>query len=116
MALSKDYSDYSKAESAYDMIQEATLKDVFGGYMICAVNGQRLLSDAALADKADLILMVPVESLQVMVLHHFHMPMLDCLVQTGNPTRVRRTSKTNSTTEWVIEEVHLVTHGGPFPV
>ena len=42
--------------------------------MICARNGQRLLSDAVLADKADLILMAPVESLLIMVAHHLQMP------------------------------------------
>ena len=69
--LGKIYSDLGQAESAYDMVQNATMKEVEDGYIIESHDGRRLLNDDTLDDKADLVLMTPVESLLVLLPRHF---------------------------------------------
>ena len=49
--MSKIYEDYGLAESAYDMVQNATVKEVKGGCVILTHDGHQLLSDATLEDR-----------------------------------------------------------------
>ena len=54
------------------MVQNATVKEVKDGYAIVSHDGHRLLLLSK--DKADMLLMTPVESLLVLVPHHLGMP------------------------------------------
>ena len=56
------------------MVQNATLKEVEDGYAIVAHEGSRVLGETLLEDKADIVLMIPVESLLILVSHRLHMP------------------------------------------
>ena len=57
--LSKIYSDLGKAESAYEMLQDASMKEVEEGHVIVSTRTLRALGDSALEDKADVVLTTP---------------------------------------------------------
>ena len=61
--LSKIYDDFEPAESAWEMLKDVTMKEVKGGYVVLSNQSLKILGDHALDDKADVVLMTPVESL-----------------------------------------------------
>ena len=63
-----------KAENAYGMVQNATLKEVEDGYAMVSTCGSRVLSETTLEDKAHVVLMTPAGSLLLLVPHRFNMP------------------------------------------
>ena len=65
--LSKIYDDFEPAESAWEMLKDVTMKEVKGGYVVLSNQSLKILGDHALDDKADVVLMTPVESLLGMV-------------------------------------------------
>ena len=58
--LSKIYDDFAPAESAYQMIQNAAMKEVRDGYAI-ATDKSRVLGAFSLEDKADIVFTIPIE-------------------------------------------------------
>ena len=71
--MSKIYSDFAPAESAYEMMQNITMKEIRDGYVI--VNAEsRVIGDDPLEDKADVILTIPVENLLMLVPNKTHLP------------------------------------------
>ena len=72
--LSKIYEDFGKAENAYEMLRDASMKEVKGGYVIVSTRTFKVLGEDALEEKADVVLMIPVESLLDMVPPRLSMP------------------------------------------
>ena len=72
--LSKIYDDFEPAESAFEMLKDVTMKEVQGGYVVLSNQTLKILGDYALDDKADVVLMAPVESLLDMVPFQVSMP------------------------------------------
>ena len=72
--LSKIYDDFEPAESAFEMLKDVTMKEVQGGYVVMSNQTLKILGDYALDDKADVVLMAPVESLLDMVPFQVSMP------------------------------------------
>ena len=72
--LSKIYDDFEPAESAWEMLKDVTMKEVKGGYVVLSNQSLKILGDYALDDKADVVLMTPVESLLGMVPIHVSLP------------------------------------------
>ena len=72
--LSKIYDDFAPAESAHEMLTGATMKEVRTGYVIVSTQTLKVLGDFTLEDKADVVLMSPVESLLDMVPFRLSMP------------------------------------------
>ena len=72
--LSKIYDDFEPAESAFEMLKDVTMKEVQGGYVVLSNQTLKILGDYALDDKADVVLMAPVESLLDMVPVRLSMP------------------------------------------
>ena len=72
--LNKIYSDLGRAESAYEMLQDASMKEVEDGYVIVSTRTLKVLGDDALDDKADVVLTTPVESLLDLVPSRLSMP------------------------------------------
>ena len=50
-----------------EMLKDVTMKEVKGGYVVLSNQSLKILGDHALDDKADVVLMAPVESLLGMV-------------------------------------------------
>ena len=65
--LSKIYDDFAPAESAHEMLTGVAMKEVKEGYVIMSTQTLKVLGDFTLEDKADVVLMSPVESLLHMV-------------------------------------------------
>ena len=65
--LSKIYDDFEPAESAWEMLKDVTMKEVKGGYVVLSNQSLKILGEYALDDKADVVLMTPMESLLGMV-------------------------------------------------
>ena len=72
--LSKIYVNLGKAEHAYEMVPDASMKEVKDGYVIASSKSSQVLRENALDDKADIVLMTPVESLLILVPFRLHMP------------------------------------------
>ena len=72
--LSKIYADFGPAESAYEMLKDVTMKEVRAGYVILSTQTLKVLGDDALDDKAEIVLMTPVESLLDLVPSRLSMP------------------------------------------
>ena len=72
--LSKIYGDFAPAESAHEMLTGATMKEVKEGYVIFNTQTLKVLGDFTLEDKADVVLMTPVETLLDMVPARLSMP------------------------------------------
>ena len=72
--LSKIYDDFEPAESAFEMLKDVTMKEVKGGYVVLSNQSLKILGDYALDDKADVVLMAPVESLLGMVPFQVSLP------------------------------------------
>ena len=72
--LSKIYDDFAPAESAFEMLKDVTMKQVKGGYVVLSNQTLKILGDYTLDDKADVVLMAPVESLLDMVPCRLIMP------------------------------------------
>ena len=72
--LSKIYDDFAPAESAFEMLKDVTMKQVKDGYVVLPNQTLKILGDFALDDKADVVLMAPVESLLDMVPSRLSMP------------------------------------------
>ena len=72
--LSKIYADFAPAESAHEMLKGVTMKEVKEGYILHDTQTLKVLGDFTLDDKADVVLMTPVESLLAMVPTRLNMP------------------------------------------
>ena len=72
--LSKIYDDFAPAESAHEMLEGVTMKEVKEGYVLMDTQTLKVLGDITLDDKADVVLMAPVESLLEMVPVRLNMP------------------------------------------
>ena len=72
--LSKIYDDFAPAEGAHEMLTGVTMKEVREGYISVSTQTLKVLGDFALEDKADVVLMTPVESLLDMVPSRLSMP------------------------------------------
>ena len=72
--LSKIYDDFEPAESAFEMLKDVTMKEVKGGYVVLSNQTLKILGDYALDDKADVVLMIPAESLLGMVPSQISLP------------------------------------------
>ena len=72
--LSKIYSDFALAESAHEMLTGVTMKEVKEGYVLFNTQTLKVLGDFMLEDKADVVLMSPVETLLDLVPARLSMP------------------------------------------
>ena len=72
--LSKIYDDFAPAESAHEMLTGVTMKEVKEGYVLFNTQTLKVLGDFTLEDKADVVLMSPVENLLDMVPARLSMP------------------------------------------
>ena len=72
--LSKIYDDFAPAESAHEMLKDVTMKEVKEGYVLMDTQTLKVLGDFTLDDKADVVLMAPVESLLATVPVRLNMP------------------------------------------
>ena len=70
--MSKIHSDFAPAESAYDMLQNVTMKEVRDGYVNVMATSQ-VVGDNSLEDKADIVLTIPIESLLTLVSNRLHL-------------------------------------------
>ena len=71
--MSKIYNDFALAESACEMLQNVTMKEVRNGYVNVAANA-RVVGEDSLDDKADIVLTIPVENLLMLVPNKSHLP------------------------------------------
>ena len=71
--MGKIYSDFAPAESAYEMMQNVTMKEVRDGYVIVTAD-TRVVGDDSLEEKADIVLTIPVENLLMLVSNKSHLP------------------------------------------
>ena len=94
--LSKIYDDFEPAESAHEMLKDVTMKEVKGGYIVMDTQTLKVLGDYALDDKADVVLMAPVESLLDMIPARLNMPFsgLQTERHPGRASVVQETGKT----------------------
>ena len=71
--MGKIYEDFAPAESAWEMMQNLTMKEIRNGYVL--VNSEsRVLGDDILEEKADVVLTIPVENLLMLVPYKTHLP------------------------------------------
>ena len=71
--MSKIYTDFAPAESAYEMMQNLTMKQIRDGYVLVNTES-RVIGDDILEEKADVVLTVPVENLLMLVPNQIHLP------------------------------------------
>ena len=71
--MGKIYADFAPAESAWEMMQDLTMKEIRNGYVLVSKES-RVVGDDALEDKADVVLTVPVENLLMMVPYQTQLP------------------------------------------
>ena len=60
--MGKIYADFAPAESAWEMMQDLTMKEIRNGYVLVSKES-RVVGDDTLDDKADVVLTIPVENL-----------------------------------------------------
>ena len=71
--MGKIYEDFAPAESAWEMMQNLTMKEIRNGYVL--VNSDsRVLGDDMLEEKADVVLTIPVENLLMLVPYKTQLP------------------------------------------
>ena len=71
--MGKIYADFAPAESAWEMMQDLTMKEVRKGYVI--VNKEsRVVGDDTLEEKADVVLTIPVENLLMLDPYQTQLP------------------------------------------
>ena len=61
--MSKIYDDFAPAESAVEMLEDVAMKEVKDGYIIVTNLTLKVIGDFTLDDKADVVLMMPLEGL-----------------------------------------------------
>ena len=71
--MGKIYSDFAPAESAYEMMQNVTMKEVRDEYVNVTADA-RVVGDDSLEEKADIVLTIPVENLLMLVSNKSHLP------------------------------------------
>ena len=71
--MGKIYPDFAPAESAYEMMQNLTMKQIRDGYVLVNTES-RVIGDDILEEKADVVLTIPVENLLVLVPNQIHLP------------------------------------------
>ena len=64
--MGKIYTDFAPAESAYEMMQNLTMKKIRDGYVLVNTES-RVTGDDILDEKADVVLTIPVENLLTLV-------------------------------------------------
>ena len=72
--MGKIYTEFAPAESAWEMMQDLTMKEIREGYAL--VNHEsRVMGDNILEEKADVVLSIPVENLLMLVPYKTHLPL-----------------------------------------
>ena len=71
--MGKIYADFAPAESAWEMMQNLTMKKIRNGYALVN-NESRVLGDDILEEKADVVLTIPVENLLMLVPYKTQLP------------------------------------------
>ena len=95
--MGKIYEDFEPAESAYEMMQNLTMKKVRDGYVLVNTES-RVIGDFILQEKADVVLTIPVENLLVLVPNQIHLPFAG-LTGMGHLPLVAEIKKSNDSTE-----------------
>ena len=72
--MAKLYSEFEPAESAWEMMQNVTMKKVRDGYALVTHESRVLGDNDILEEKADVILTIPVENLLMLVPYKDHLP------------------------------------------
>ena len=71
--MGKIYADFAPAESAWEMMQDLTMKEIRNGYVLVSKES-RVVGDDTLEDKADVVLTIPVENLLMLVPYKTQLP------------------------------------------
>ena len=71
--MGKIYADFAPAESAWEMMQDLTMKQIRNGYALVS-NESRVMGDDILEEKADVVLTIPVENLLMLVPYKTQLP------------------------------------------
>ena len=71
--MGKIYADFAPAESAWEMMQDLTMKEIRNGYVLVSKES-RVMGDDALEYKADVVLTIPVENLLMLVPYKTQLP------------------------------------------
>ena len=71
--MGKIYTDFAPAESAYEMMQNLTMKQIRDGYVLVNTES-RVIGEDILEEKADVVLTIPVENLLVLVPNQIYLP------------------------------------------
>ena len=71
--MGKIYADFAPAESAWEMMQDLTMKQIRDGYALVS-NESRVMGDDVLEEKADVVLTIPVENLLMLVPYKTQLP------------------------------------------
>ena len=98
--MSKIYSDFAPAESAYEMMQNLTMKQIRDGYVLVSAE-TRVIGEDSLEEKADVVLTIPVENLLVLVPNQIHLPFAG-LTGMGHVPLVAETTSTNASSEVLV--------------
>ena len=94
--MSKIYTDFAPAESAYEMMQNLTMKQIRDGYVLVSTE-TRVIGEDSLEEKADVVLTIPVENLLVLVPNQIHLPFAG-LTGMGHLPLVAENKTTDATT------------------
>ena len=95
--VSKIYTDFAPAESAYEMMQNLTMKKIRDGYVLVNTES-RVIGEDILEEKADVVLTIPVENLLMLVPNHIHLPFAG-LTGMGHLPLVAETKQSNASSE-----------------
>ena len=91
---------FAPAESAYEMMQNLTMKRIRDGYVL--VNPEsRVIGDDILEEKADVVLTIPVENLLVLVPNQIHLPFAG-LTGVGHLPLVAEAKEPNASSEVLV--------------
>ena len=71
--MGKIYADFAPAESAWEMMQDLTMKEIRNGYVLVSKES-RVVGDDTLEEKADVVLTIPVENLLMLVPYKTQLP------------------------------------------
>ena len=72
--MAKIYPDFAPAESAWEMMQDVTMKEIRDGYALVNHESRVLGDNDILEEKADVVLTIPVENLLMLVPYKDHLP------------------------------------------
>ena len=98
--MGKIYADFAPAESAYEMMQNLTMKEVRDGYALVNTES-RVIGDLFLEEKADVVLTIPVENLLMLVPNQIHLPFAG-LTGMGHLPLVAENKKSSASSEALV--------------